>query len=167
MTGAHSRQDVIDAVAGLAPGSLVAGLRRERPEISRLSQKSHEAALTPREPGNIGNGERAALACRMARLLKDDRLAAHFEAMLEAADEPALAAIADPKSAAPSKPRLAAMVRHVDLVTQDPGSTMRTDIEALRAAGLTDRDIVTLSGLIAFVNYQARVAAGLRVLKGA
>jgi uncharacterized protein YciW len=39
-------------------------------------------------------------------------------------------------------------------------------VERLIAAGLDDRDAVTLAGLIAYVNYQIRVVAGLRMLRG-
>jgi uncharacterized protein YciW len=62
--------------------------------------------------------------------------------------------------------RLAAIVRHVDLLTLTPEAARAGDIGLLRAAGLTDRDVVTLCGLVAFVNYQVRVAAGLRLLAG-
>jgi uncharacterized protein YciW len=88
--------------------------------------------------------------------------------MLDVADD-SHRPIAAPSPASPvgaDDPRLAAIVRHVDLVTLTPGRATRDDIDALRDAGLNEDDIVTLSGIIAFVNYQARVAAGLRMLKG-
>jgi uncharacterized protein YciW len=61
--------------------------------------------------------------------------------------------------------RLAAILRHVDLVTLTPKQATRVNIEALSAAGLDDRDIVALAGLIAFVNYQVLVVAGLKMLR--
>ena len=39
------------------------------------------------------------------------------------------------------------------------------DIAALKAAGVGEADIVRLSELAAFVNYQLRVVAGLKLLK--
>jgi uncharacterized protein YciW len=158
--------DTLDAVAGLTPDSPVASLRRQRPEIVRLTQLSEEAALRPVREGRFDRGTRAALACRMARLLKDPRLAAHYAATFDPGDE-RLLAIAGGSVSAAGDPLEAAIIRHVDLVTLTPGRATRADIEALSAAGLDEAEIVTLSGLIAFVNYQARVAAGLRMLKGA
>jgi CMD domain protein len=158
--------DVIDEAAGLSAGSAVHALRRERPEIVRLSQTSFDAALRPRDPGNLARAERAALAERMARHLEDPRLAGTYAALLRAEDaSPAIRRLADPKAVAPADARLAAIVRHVDLVTLTPEAATPEDIGRLEAAGLTDRDIVTLAGLVAFVNYQLRVAAGLRMLE--
>lgn len=48
-----------------------------------------------------------------------------------------------------------------------PSKAARSDIERLEAAGLTNPQIVALSELIAFVNFQTRVAAGLRLLRSA
>jgi uncharacterized protein YciW len=43
----------------------------------------------------------------------------------------------------------------------------RDDIAALLAAGVAEADIVRLSQLIGFVNYQVRVIAGLRLIASA
>jgi CMD domain protein len=159
--------DLIDDVAGLSEGSAVHALRRARPEILRLSQTSFEAALRPQESGSLTRAERAALAVRMARQFADDRLAAAYAALLEADTAPPdVAALADPAAAVPADPRHAAIVRHVDLVSLTPEAAVPAGIARLKEAGITDRDIVTLTGLIAFVNYQIRVAAGLRMLEG-
>ena len=56
------------------------------------------------------------------------------------------------------------MLRHTDLVTVDPKEAVDGDIAALKSAGLEDADIVRLSQLIAFVSYQIRVVAGLRLI---
>lgn len=74
--------------------------------------------------------------------------------------------IADPgHGAIVADPRLDAMLAHVDLVTLSPKEATRANVEKLSAAGLDDRDIVTLAGLIAFVNYQVLVVAGLKMLR--
>jgi CMD domain protein len=159
--------DVIDKAADLNPATGVGALRRERPEILHLSQTSHTAALLPADSGNLPRGERAALACRMARLLKDDALAAHYAGLLDSeGTDPAQVALAAPEVTRAADARTTAILRHVDLLTLSPAKATRGDVEKLMAAGLTDRDVVTLTGLIAFVNYQARVVAGLRMLKG-
>lgn len=161
-----AEQDSIDLLAGLAADSPLAALRRQRPEIVRRSQQSEAAALRPSHPGRFDPALRAALACRIATLLKDAVLAAHFHALLDGADD-RLLAIAAAQANGESDTRLAAIIRHVDLVTLTPAKAIGGDIAALRAAGLGEADIVTLSGIIAFVNFQARVAAGLRMMKGA
>ena len=159
--------DLIDAAADLSEGSPIHALRRERPDIIRLSQTSFEAVLRPREIGNLGRAERAALAERMARHFGDERLAAAYAALLDAeAASPAVRTLADPQEAAPANARLSAILRHVDLVTLTPEAATSSDIARLKDAGLSDRDIVTLAGLVAFVNYQLRVVAGLRLLEG-
>jgi uncharacterized protein YciW len=61
-------------------------------------------------------------------------------------------------------PRTAEIVRHADRLTVAPREATRGHIEALRSAGITDADIVRLSELAAFVNYQVRVIAGLTLI---
>ncbi|MGC2779965.1 MAG: hypothetical protein WA418_30435, partial [Bradyrhizobium sp.] len=58
-----------------------------------------------------------------------------------------------------------AMARHADLLTLSPRNATRDDIATLRAAGVGDPDIVRLSELAAFVNYQLRVIVGLMLLR--
>ena len=156
--------DTIDRLAGVAPGSALDALRAGRDKIRALSEASHAANLAPGDPGDIPPALRAALAVRMARLLKDAVATAEYGALLaRAAPAADVAALADP-SHEPSDARLAAMVRRVDMLTMTPEAATRDDVAALHGAGLDDRAIVTLTGLVAFVNYQLRVAAGLRIL---
>jgi CMD domain protein len=166
----HAHQpppDVIDNVLRLEPSSPVAQLREKRAELKRLTQSSYVAALRPKDPRNFSYAKRAALACRMARLWKSAELADHYAALLEKEGSDAvLEAVADPRSTpGGGGARLKAILRHVDMVTLSPKKATRADIDALYAAGLDDRDIVTLAGLIAFVNYQVLVVAGLRMLR--
>jgi CMD domain protein len=165
---ANDVADVIDRVAGIEPTSAVGALRRERPEILHRSQTSYQAALQPNDPGTLSFAERAPLACRMAQLLKNAKLKAHYAVLLtEAGAEQELRDLADPEHRGDIfDPRRRAIARHVDLITATPENATRGDIQKLQAAGLNDRDVVTLAGLIAFVNYQARVIAGLRMLGG-
>jgi CMD domain protein len=161
--GAH----VIEALAGVASGSALATALAARAEIMRLSQASHDAVLVPQAPGGISWAERAALAQRMAHLNANAALAAHYAGYLARAGESdRLAGVAHPGSAVASDTRLAAIVAHVDLLTVAPREATRSHIEALKLAGLEEADIVRLSELAAFVNYQVRVIAGLRLLTG-
>ncbi|CAN7647436.1 CMD domain-containing protein [Ensifer adhaerens] len=160
-----STTDVIDTVLGLDRFPDLQALREQRAKLKQLSQTSYQAALRPADPRNFSYALRAALAARMAALWKSQELSAHFRALLEREDEgSALASIADPGNGI-EDPRLQAILAHVDLVTLSPKEATRTNIEKLAAAGLDDRDIVTLAGLIAFVNYQVLVTAGLKMLR--
>jgi uncharacterized protein YciW len=58
-------------------------------------------------------------------------------------------------------------VRHVDLVTVTPREATSDDISRLSKAGLSNAQIVALCELIAFVNFQTRVATGLRLMGAA
>lgn len=157
--------DVIDTVLGLDRFPDLKALREQRGKLKHLTQTSYEAALRPAEPRNFSYGMRAALAARMAALWKSDELASHYRGLLEGEDA-GLSAIAEPGTGpADADARLSAILAHVDLVTLAPKEATRANIEKLTAAGLDDRDVVTLAGLIAFVNYQVLVVAGLKMLR--
>lgn len=160
-------EDIFDTVVGRAAGILagdpLAGVLSRRGNILELTEQSHDAALKPEPSEGFTHSERAALACRIARLNLDGELASHYESMVEAAD----ASIADPRSDGSNDDRLKAIIRHTDLVTRSPKDAMAGDVTALVAAGILEEDIVRLSELIAFVNYQVRVVAGLRLMVAA
>lgn len=159
--------DVIDKVLGLGPSSPLLALREQRAKLKHLTQTSYVAALHPTDPRNFSYAERATLAARMAALWTSQELLAHYRelATAEGAADDVLS-IADPAwKPEDEASRLAVILRHVDLVTKNPKAATRENIEKLYAAGLDDRDIVTLAGIIAFVNYQVLVVAGLKMLR--
>lgn len=147
-------------MAGITPDSRLTGIVDRRADIMALTQATQEAVLNPREAGGLSPLERIALACRMARLSGEKTLAAHYKQLVP----PASRRLAEPAFDGEGDPRLAALLRHVDLVTQSPKDATRDDIAALRNAGIAEADIVRLAELIAFINYQIRVIAGLRLL---
>lgn len=157
--------DVIDAVLELRRSPSTAELREQRATMKRLTQTSYAVALRPQEPRKFSYALRAALAARMAGLWKSDNLAKHYRGVLAAEPDGAAQAKIDDPAYMAEDARLAAILRHVDLVTLSPKAATRANVEALKAAGLDDRDIVTLAGLIAFVNYQVLVVAGLEMLR--
>jgi CMD domain protein len=165
---AMSARNLIETLATVPDGSPLAAALGERAQIMALSQASHDAVLQPREPGGLSHGERAALAARMAHWNRDATLAAHYRELLDRTGaSAALAAIASGVDAGETDAdaRLAAIIRHADMLTLSPRDATRADIEALVAAGLAEPDIVRLAELAAFVNYQVRVIAGLRLLE--
>lgn len=156
--------DTVDRLAGIAPDSPLAGLRDRRPEARRHTEGAYHALLRPAEAGGVSGAERAAVARRVAELNADAALTAHYAALLDTAGEDK--AGENRAGEAPSA-RLAAILRHVDRLTLEPRAATPADLAALRAAGLTERDIVTVSQLVAFVNHQVRLLAGLRLLSAA
>jgi CMD domain protein len=159
--------DVMDDLAGLLPDSALAKLRRERPDVVQHLQGSDDVIFKPADDGGLTRAERAAAALRIGELLRDETLVAHYRARLAALDPSgALAKTVDGGSRI-TEGRWDAVIAHVDLVTRGPGSVTRDDIETLTSMGLSSHAIVSLSQLISYVNFQSRVLAGLRMLKGA
>lgn len=103
----------------------------------------------------------------MSALWKAKELHAHYiERLAEEEGGSDQASVADPSSVLQhTDSRLQAILNHVDLVTLTPKNATRENIEKLYAVGLDDRDIVTLAGLIAYVNYQVLVVAGLKMMR--
>ncbi|WP_425351134.1 CMD domain-containing protein [Rhizobium anhuiense] len=156
--------NIIERIVNAPTGSALAEAMQQRAEILRLSQASHDAVVVPKEPGDLSHGERAALAERITKLNGADELAEHYRACLEnaGADE-TLLAIADPARDVDAGVRMNAIVRFTDLVTVRPREATRSDLEALKTVGMSDADIVRLTELLAFVNYQLRVVAGFKL----
>lgn len=155
--------DVTDAIAGVAPGSRIDRLRRRRGEVFRHVQGSHDVLLFPQDEGGISRAERAAIALRVALTAKDERLAAHYRKLLAEADGSELiGAIVQPDL---GEPRLAALLHHADLLSHAPGNATLDDLRKLQALGFTSRDIVVAAQLVAFVSFQMRLLAGMRILR--
>ena len=56
-------------------------------------------------------------------------------------------------------------MRHADLLAQAPAEATAEDLRKLEALGYSSRDIVALAQLVAFVSFQSRLLAGLRILQ--
>lgn len=155
--------DVIDRILGIAPGSPLAEIRAVRPDVVKHTQGAYNALFAPRNAGRLDRATRLAAALRMAVLMKDAGLAEHYRAALADAK---LAAAAEQGADKAGDARLAAILRHVERVTAAPGAVQAPQLKELQAAGLDEHDVVALSQLIAYVNYQARAIAGLRLIRG-
>jgi len=149
--------DVMDALAGLRGGSAIGELRQRRPDVVRHLQGSDDAIFAPAHHGGFTRPEREAAAMRVAMLLRDSVLEEHYQRRLIALGE------SHPLNGA----RGEAVLAHVDRVTMSPDSATQTDLDGLLAVGLTPHAVVSLSQLIAYVNFQSRVLAGLRMLRDA
>jgi CMD domain protein len=186
--------DAIDALAGIAPGSALDALRRRRPLTRTHSQASHEALFHPAEPGGVTLAERHAVAAYVAGLHRDAAAVASHAAGLDAGlaaavaraveetqaegpygrypegplsreDQagPAFALSADTEAAL--GPCLAAALAHAHYLVFRPRDADAEELRKLQAAGWDADAVVTLSQITAFLSYQLRVAAALRVLE--
>lgn len=155
--------DIMARLAGVEPDSAVAAVRALRPDVVRYTQTSDDAVFRPQSDAGLTRAERAAVALRIARLLEDVALAAHYQVMLRSLDAGGKLLASTPPGTEGTD-RWSRILAHTDCLTQMPGASTAQHIDALRAAGLIPQAIVALSQLISYVNYQARVRAGLAVI---
>ncbi|WP_343550897.1 hypothetical protein [Pantoea sp.] len=158
--------DAIDRAAGLTTDDALYATRRLRPEFVDGAEQCRQSVLTPNDDQGLAEDLRLALAQRMAMLNSDAALQADYQAQLEQ-QRPSDALLALAAGATDLAEPLATIARHADLVTQQPMNATEQHIRLLEQAGLSNPQIVALSELIAFVNFQTRVAAGLRLLRSA
>jgi CMD domain protein len=164
----YATPDVTDQLAGISPASTLGQLRRQRPEVVRHIHGSDQAIFAPHDDGGLSRAERAAVALRVATMLRDRALQEHYRARLASLD----ANGSPPRSpeagaAAGADSRWTKILSHVERVTSDPESASRGDIDGLLEAGLSPHAVLSLSQLVAYVNFQSRVLAGLRMLRDA
>ncbi|WP_394554387.1 CMD domain protein [Agromyces sp. MMS24-JH15] len=83
--------DLLDRLAGVAPGGAVDALRRHRPVTREHAQASYDALFTEVDEAHASLAERAAVAQFVAALHADDVAAAHFGALTREAGGDGLA----------------------------------------------------------------------------
>ena len=192
-------RDVMDALAGIKPGSALETVRNRRPQAREQAEASFRALFEPESFAGVSATERFALAVFVTSLHGDAVSTAFYAERLAAATGPApeVAAAIDAAIAAatgqgpyggyPAGPlsredgpgpsyhvgpqarrilgaRLAAAFDHAHLLVFHPRDAAPARLQTLLDAGWSTTDIVTLSQIIAFLSFQIRVAAGLRVL---
>jgi len=142
-----------DLIDSLIDNEAIAALRRRRPEALRHAEGAFRELVLPADPGGLSLAERASLALRVAEREGDQPLAARYRALVVQAGDDVT-----------KGDRIDALLGYADRVAMTPEATSRADIEALASLGLTSRDIVAATQLIAFVPYQVRLLAGLRAM---
>ncbi len=185
--------DIVDLLAGIAPGSRLAAVRDLRPQARENAQRSFEALLEPVAAGAFPLVERYAVAAFTARLHGFDRATSFYDDLLrdeDAALADSVAALAadaaasgpvgvyrEPGLADENTPagawrpaaeavdeRLAAALAHTHLLVVRPREASADALRSLTDAGWTPDAIVSLSQLVAFLAFQLRLAWGLRAL---
>ncbi|MFD2739529.1 hypothetical protein ACFSUD_08120 [Sulfitobacter aestuarii] len=148
-------------LGGVSPQSATGKAAASRAKVLELTQAAEDAVLAPEDCGGISADLRAALAARIARLNGDEALAAHYAARIVGD-----ATLADPAQDGAAQ-GVAAMVAFMDKVAAKTAGVAAGDVSALQSAGVSDADIVRLAELNAFLAYQIRLIAGLRLMEGA
>ncbi len=184
--------DIIDLLAGIAPGDALSAVRDQRAQARENAQLSFEALLEPADAGTFPLSERYAVAAFVAQVHGFDAASAFYGDLLgdEAADLIAPIAAAATSAAATGPygayresalqsestggprwsadaalgERLAAALTHAHLLVFRPREARPEALDALVDAGWSADDIVSLSQLVAFLSFQLRAAWGLRVL---
>lgn len=178
--------DIIDLLAGIEPDSHLDQLRRRRPDTREHAQRSFLALFS------AGTPETHAVAAFVTALHEDQviagfyaervpgELAAAVNGEVEAARTTGPYGIYPDASLAAESvtglvyrvgdrealgERLAAAFEHAHLLVFRPREASPAALRALTDAGWSTTEIVTLSQLVAFLSFQVRVIAGLRLLQ--
>ncbi|UOO89059.1 hypothetical protein LVJ82_16675 [Vitreoscilla massiliensis] len=155
-------KDTIDVCAGITEASALYQTRRFRPEFVDGAVQCEASVLRPVNDLGLSAELRLAIALRIAKHNGVASLIAEYkQRFAEVAATPALQALAHGQEMGAEWEALA---RHIDMVTQEPSLANAEHIALLRQAGYSDSQIVALSELIAFVNFQTRVVSGLQLL---
>lgn len=89
-------------------------------------------------------------------------IAAHSAALRKLTKDAGLAdAIAADHRSAPVEPRVRAMLDYAVKLTAEPQAMTEADVDALRAAGWTDEDVMDIAEVTAMFNFSNRMASGL------
>ncbi|RWM12183.1 MAG: hypothetical protein E5X80_00735 [Mesorhizobium sp.] len=158
--------DAMDKAAGLSPDDALFAARRFRPEFVQGAEECRLSVLQPANDQGLAPNLRVALARRMAALNADPVLMAEYDVLLTQLD-PTEQLLALAQGETDLDEPLATIARHVDVITLTPKQAEAGHIALLAQAGLNNPQIVALSELIAFVNFQTRVATGLRLMRSA
>ncbi|WP_299816423.1 hypothetical protein [uncultured Roseibium sp.] len=154
-------KSTIVELSAIPEGSAVAAAVDGRSNIMALSQSTEDAVLKPLETGAWSHDIRAALAARIAALNGETALADRYCALIEDAS---IADLADPLRSGKAQ-GLEKTCDFMDKVAVQTRDVDAADIKALQDAGVSDADIVRLCEINAFMAYQVRVLAGIRLMK--
>ncbi len=136
-------------------GSLAPELVHARLLLYRASE-GVPSRLTPRQ--------KTLIAYLTSVINATPHCAALARTQLDASDDEALLQALDSRSYSSLSAPDAALARYVEKLTLHPGAITVFDIEALRAEGFSDLDILDANNQCAHLNYTNRVANGLGLL---
>ncbi|WP_439124781.1 hypothetical protein [Marivita sp.] len=145
--------------AGVKKTGSITDAVQTRANIFAMTQAAEDAVLRPKECGAFPHDLRAAIAARIAAQAGDAVLATRYAQVAGARTH-----ISDPAQDGGSEDSV--LVTFVDKTANATREIEAEDIARLKATGISDADIVRICELVAFVAYQVRVVAGLRLMQG-
>lgn len=131
-----------------------------RNNILQMTQQAEDAVLKPVDSGRWSHSLRAALAARIASQNGLAELAGHYASMVS---DDACRSIVNIDEDGDTQ-GLGHVVSFMDRVAVRPRDVVGTDISTLQTNGVSDADIVKLTELNAFMAYQVRLVAGLKLI---
>lgn len=154
--------NTIVKLANLTAGEKVYEALSPRSNILTLMDQALNAVITPVDAGGFSHIERAALACRIARINNNPVVAQHFDKYVTDAKTKN---ICEPTYDGGVDRRLKAVLFFTDFVSSNPKDFSEPDITALKSAGVTEADIVRLAELNGYMAFVIRVVEGLALLR--
>lgn len=158
--------DLIDSLV-LSEHSPLREIRQARSKVTLATQASHDALFAAELAGSLSVETRLLVALYGSALSRQTALVAYYRerlvelnsatAVINAVEQDDLSTIND----AP----LRQVLGYTRTLIVAPKEGDRAALEALREAGLSPLDVVTLAQLIAFISYQVRLTAGLAALQ--
>ena len=166
MTESTVPEDVLNDIAGIEAGSYLAELRNQRPEILKRTQATFLAIFEPTDDTDLSRIEREAVAVWVATLAKAPEVAAFHRRRLIVFGPPSehLTSLGASVDALNLSPRERALLRHAELLTLRPATAEKSDVDVLLNAGVSPTGAVILAQLVAFLSFEIRTVATLRVL---
>src|SRR6267154_454863 len=147
--------DLIDTLAGIAPGSALDKARDNRPEARKHAQTSYDALFSPKDFGGFSAIERFAVAAFVAGLHGRPETKDYYAGLVYAIGASERHTLG---------PRLSTAFEHTHMLVLHPRDAAPPSLQALLDAGWSTTDIVTLSQLVSFLSFQIRVVAGLKAM---
>ena len=166
MANSTNTKDAINDILGIQDGDKIAALRAQKPILADQLQAYYESIFEPDvvSAAELSPADRCVVAVRVASHTRSSAVAGWYAqlARQRGVDERIIDRAHDIKTPWNGNDKLAAAIRHADLLTMAPSSARQLDLQALKSFGFTPAGIVSLSQVIAFVSYQLRLIAGLR-----
>ena len=158
--------DLLDNLVDIHVGPPPVKVRAQRAVVTQAIQDSYQALLQPQEPAGLSPLERTLVAYRVAIVANSAPLIEHYRGQLRCLG--ATVALVDAAERLPLDeplpPRIVMLLQQADRLTSEPQTATRTHLTTLQAEGLSLADLLTLTQLVAFLNFQVRTLAGLQLL---
>lgn len=166
MADSYTSLNILDQLAGISLDQSLVGLRTQRADVARFAQGSYDALLNPPDPAGVSLVERGLIALHVALISHSAPLAAHYRQRLVEHGAPveSIGAVEQFPKGDALTPRMASILQHATMLIHEPHTATPAHLAQLQMHGLSGRDLVTISQLVAFLSFQVRVLAGLQLL---